>query len=485
MSLADSAGANLTHQRFEAFHERRSYIRRKTSLHLQAPNREPHHIVFTKTSGINQDSFGRLNDIEPHEHGRTIMNQIARLFALFVLFGGSAHATVDILVSKSVDNATPIANEPVEFTIRATNLGDTTATDVIVTEQLPLEMAIPTGTAAFPGTGSFDSQSGEWSVGNIEAGQEFVLVVPAVISSQNPPACIANIATSSHPDDVDSTNNEGRAVVYGDTTAHCVDLSSNFGISVPEFFIFPDCDSKQRFEGSIDVHNSGPDVARNVNIAVSQFPVIGATVVFADARCAISGRNSCAISEIQPGETIDLNVTSAEFQNYTSQSGRFEIEVSTSDFDYLSENDLASADGTVEGFSGCDEPDFGVGPEVAIGPACLIATAAYGTSMHPHLNSLREFRDQQMMTNSFGRILVNFYYRHSPPIAEAIAERDWLRAIVRGLLRPIVFTVRNPWLAFLLILGLTGIIVLRRIRHARLHDVSSPSQVFSAAKPSL
>lgn len=413
------------------------------------------------------------------------MNQIARLFALFVLFGGSAHAAVDILVSKSVDNSAPIANEPVEFTIRATNLGDTTATDVIVTEQLPLDMAIPTGTAAFPGAGSFDSQSGEWSVGNIEAGQEFVLVVPAVISSQNPPACIANIATSNHPDDVDSTNNEGRAVIYGDTTAHCVDLSSEFGISVPGFFIFPDCDSKQRFEGSIELRNAGPDIARNVKIVVNQFPVIGATILFADARCTMSGRNTCAISEIQPGETIELNVTSSEFQNYTSQSGRLEVEVSTTDFDFIPENDLASADGTVEGFSGCDEPDFGLGPGVAIGPACFIATAAYGTSMHPHLDSLREFRDQQMMTNSFGRILVSFYYRHSPPIAEAIAERDWLRAIVRGLLRPIVFTVRNPWLALLLVVGLTCVFGIRRFRRARPQELALPSQIFSAVKPSL
>ena len=105
--------------------------------------------------------------------------------------------------------------------------------------------------------------------------------------------------------------------------------------------------------------------------------------------------------------------------------------------------------------------------------------------MHPHLDSLREFRDQQMMTNSFGRAVVNFYYSHSPPIAEAIADRNWLRAIVRGLLRPIVFAVRNPWPALLLIFGLTGIIMRRRIRLAGLHDVPSPSQRFSVAEPSL
>jgi hypothetical protein len=48
------------------------------------------------------------------------------------------------------------------------------------------------------------------------------------------------------------------------------------------------------------------------------------------------------------------------------------------------------------------------------------------------------------MTNSAGRAFVRFYYRHSPPLADFIAQHDWLRAIVRALLTPVVYALENP-----------------------------------------
>ncbi len=72
------------------------------------------------------------------------------------------------------------------------------------------------------------------------------------------------------------------------------------------------------------------------------------------------------------------------------------------------------------------------------GRDCFIATAAFGTTLEGKIDALRSFRDATLMKNSAGRAFVEAYYQHSPPVARAIAERPWLRALVRVLLLPVV-----------------------------------------------
>jgi hypothetical protein len=69
---------------------------------------------------------------------------------------------------------------------------------------------------------------------------------------------------------------------------------------------------------------------------------------------------------------------------------------------------------------------------------CCTATAAFGTPMAREIGILREFRDEYLLTNSLGRILADFYYGVSPPIAEFIAEHPNLRPMVRAGLTPAV-----------------------------------------------
>jgi hypothetical protein len=69
---------------------------------------------------------------------------------------------------------------------------------------------------------------------------------------------------------------------------------------------------------------------------------------------------------------------------------------------------------------------------------CCTATAAFGTPMAKEIGILREFRDGYLLTNPLGRILVDFYYGLSPPIAEFMTENPGLKPIVRGGLAPAV-----------------------------------------------
>lgn len=70
---------------------------------------------------------------------------------------------------------------------------------------------------------------------------------------------------------------------------------------------------------------------------------------------------------------------------------------------------------------------------------CFIATAAWGTPLASEVIHLRRLRDQILLPAPFGRQLVETYYRLSPPVAAYISRHDWLRPLVRGLLRPLIW----------------------------------------------
>ena len=48
------------------------------------------------------------------------------------------------------------------------------------------------------------------------------------------------------------------------------------------------------------------------------------------------------------------------------------------------------------------------------GGGCFIATAAYGSIMHPYVKELRKFRDTYLLTNYMGKVFVDLYYEYSP-----------------------------------------------------------------------
>lgn len=72
------------------------------------------------------------------------------------------------------------------------------------------------------------------------------------------------------------------------------------------------------------------------------------------------------------------------------------------------------------------------------GGGCFIATAAFGSYIDPHVLVLRSFRDRFLLTNGLGRSFVAWYYRTSPPYADALRNNAFLKTVVRIALLPLV-----------------------------------------------
>ncbi|MCK4822576.1 hypothetical protein KA005_42825 [bacterium] len=69
---------------------------------------------------------------------------------------------------------------------------------------------------------------------------------------------------------------------------------------------------------------------------------------------------------------------------------------------------------------------------------CFIATASYGTPLHPHIKTLRDFRDKYLMPSNLGQKLVDLYYKYSPFVADLIAKHKAFKVAVRIMLLPLV-----------------------------------------------
>ena len=113
---------------------------------------------------------------------------------------------------------------------------------------------------------------------------------------------------------------------------------------------------------------------------------------------------------------------------------------------------------------------------------CFIATAAFGADWAAEVQALRDFRDRFLLNNAAGRWLVAQYYRLSPPLAERLQEREYLKPIVRGLLAPVValslFMLASSPLAKAGVVGLLlslVILIHRRQQRARSQRVSNGS----------
>jgi uncharacterized repeat protein (TIGR01451 family) len=399
-----------------------------------------------------QDHLAVVCQMEPKEGDDVKKRYNATgLLALGIVCAATATAASDIAVEKTVNDAALAPGAAVEFTITVSNHGPDAATGVNVSDKLPAGLAIPAGVAPVASQGDYDAAAGSWAVGELAVGGDAVLAVPAQVVADPLPVCIANRAVADAAgDDPDYSNNLAIAALrQPGEPGRCVDLS----VELVRFGPFLYCDD-ETVEIWVTVTNLGADAATDVVLQLEDGPNLPPGLEFVDPAC--SGE-SCTVASLGAGLWTTRILRASGIRNAQSVTYSVAVSVSSADPDVLPGDEIAVLSVAKRAYQECDF-DFGdTFDSGGGGGGCFIATAAYGSALHPHVASLRRFRDRHLLTNAAGRALVDLDYRYSPPAADYIAGRPFLRAVVRVMLWPIVMAVLHPHLsAFVALLMLVA-----------------------------
>jgi len=363
-------------------------------------------------------------------------------------------AAGSLRVSNSVSDPTLMPGAAVEFTVTATNDGSTSLYPASIFDRLQSGLVIAPGTAPFVSQGAFDPETGVWDLDGIGPGLSAVLVLPALVVADPLPPCLYNearVRTGSPV--IDPESELAFATLRQPGIAACVELD------VTQEWLFPPfCQTSGPIELAVMVSNYGPDTATNVLVTLSSPPERVPGLRFRASDCASSDEFTCLLSELRAGASKTLMLSSASFENRNDRSITIGFTVTSPDTRVGVSSGVNQQSWNLPKFQSCADIDLGSVAGLG-GASCFIATAAFGSSMHPHVQRLRLFRDRHLLSNAPGRAFVAAYYRWSPPIADFIAPRPWLRAVVRALLWPLVLIAEGnlvflSTLFFLVLLGL-------------------------------
>jgi uncharacterized repeat protein (TIGR01451 family) len=161
------------------------------------------------------------------------------------------NAAADIVLGKTVDNATPNVGETVTFTVTASNAGPSNATGVAVSDALPAGLALVSAT---PSQGSYDSTTGLWTIGALANGAQATLSMTAQVLSAG---ALSNTATRSAGDQFDPNTGNNAA-----TASINAQPSADLQVSKTASTTTPNLGTNVTF--TITVHNGGPNDASGV-----------------------------------------------------------------------------------------------------------------------------------------------------------------------------------------------------------------------------
>jgi uncharacterized repeat protein (TIGR01451 family) len=120
--------------------------------------------------------------------------------------------SADLTITNTVDTAAPNQQGNINYIINLTNNGPANATGVTVYDALPQGV---TYVSSSTNQGSYDSKSGNWTVGNVTYGASAKLTITTSVDTGTGALEIDNLAVMAYADQPDSNlnNNDATAVV--------------------------------------------------------------------------------------------------------------------------------------------------------------------------------------------------------------------------------------------------------------------------------
>ena len=167
---------------------------------------------------------------------------------------------VDLALSKIVSDPTPNVGETIRFSLELTNQGPSTATGVIVQDELPDGFRTA---QILPSQGVYDPINGFWNVGSIPVGTRPRLDIDVVVVEMDSTTNVAEVFLADQPD-IDSTPGNGDPTeddyAAVDITPQIADLELQMSVSETT------PNQTEELFYSIVVVNRGPDDATNVGV---------------------------------------------------------------------------------------------------------------------------------------------------------------------------------------------------------------------------
>ena len=116
----------------------------------------------------------------------------AQLYATPSLIPDPYCTDAELVVTKTVDNATPSVLQNITFTITVTNRGPAVASSVVLQDVLASGLEFISSSAS---VGSYDSTSGLWTIGTLNANQVVTLTITARVRVSASGSTILNVAS--------------------------------------------------------------------------------------------------------------------------------------------------------------------------------------------------------------------------------------------------------------------------------------------------
>lgn len=372
------------------------------------------------------------------------------VFTLVACVAGSpAFGNPQFTLEHTVDADVLVAGAVVEFVVTVRNAGLEAAEPGPVTVNFSPGLEAPVGTAPFFSQGSYDPQSRRWDIGGLPPDTTAELVLPGQVKDDGLRACEFAVAElESQEGDADPSIAHAFATLRAPGVERCADLAIE-ALSVDSRG-FPFCGPTARIR--MWIANAGPDPARDFVVTVHDVSINIAQAVLAGPGCTTSGTLECQLDELAPGHGAVWRLE-AQLMNAAQVQVTFTVSVTSSDLENNPGQESRTETLPVAAFEACPEIDVG---EINVdfdegSSACFIATAAWGSRLHPRVATLRHFRDRYLLSHRPGRVFVALYYRLSPPLAKYIAVRPGARAVTRAALWPVLVVIGHPegllWLA--------------------------------------
>ena len=155
--------------------------------------------------------------------------------------------SADLTLTNTVDNAAPNQQGIITYTVNLTNNGPANATGVVVYEDLPQGV---TYVSSSTNQGSYNSSSGNWTVGNVADGAGAKLTITVTINMGTGALGINNVAALAYADQPDSNLNNN------DATASIKVNGADLGLTNGEDNTSPSVGDTVTF--TVTLTNNGP-----------------------------------------------------------------------------------------------------------------------------------------------------------------------------------------------------------------------------------